>query len=465
MPISQFPGDRNWGYDGVHPYSVQNSYGTPDDLRKLVDECHARGIAVILDMVYNHLGPEGNYVTEMGPYFIEKYHTPWGAALNFDEAHADPIREFFADSAVFFLDKYHIDGLRLDAIHAVFDMGAKHFWQEVTEKIDALSKQKGRHFFTIAESDLNDTKVITPREKGGYGFNSQWMDDFHHALHALLTKEITGYYSDFGKLEHLAKALQEGYVYNGTYSEYRHRKYGNSSSGISGEHFVICTQNHDQVGNRMMGDRMTALLSFEALKLAAAAMLLSPYVPMLFMGEEYGEETPFMYFVSHTDPGLVEAVRKGRKAEFAAFAWMGEAPDPQAEKTFQNSKLQWHLRKEGKHQHMLQWYKQLLQLRKTHPALHTPSKENLKVNIIHKNILTIERWQGSDHLLCFLNFAEEAISFKLEGDNKAWRQIIDTAENQFGGSSSEAPKILQNTDTIYLNPYGVIVFEGGKNTV
>lgn len=459
LPISQFPGNRNWGYDGVHPYSVQNSYGTPDDLRTLIDECHARGIAVILDIVYNHLGPEGNYVTEMGPYFIEKYHTPWGAALNYDEAYADPIRDFFAESAVFFLDKYHFDGLRLDAVHAVFDMGAVHFWQYVTEKIEQLSLLKGKHFFTIAESDLNDTKVISPRERGGWGFDSQWMDDFHHSLHAVLTKETTGYYSDFGGLEHVAKAIQEGYVYNGIYSEYRKRKYGNDSSGYPGEDFVVCIQNHDQVGNRMMGDRITSMLSFEALKLAAATLLLSPYVPMLFMGEEYAEDAPFAYFVSHSDPGLVEAVRKGRKAEFSAFAWMGEAPDPQAEETFLSSKLQWDKRNEGKHLNMLNWYKQLIALRKERPALHNPDKNCLQVSIARQHILVLQRWHQSDDLMCLLNFSDQPVEFWLEGNESIWHQILDSTETRYGGNGSDLPYVLQANTDLPLSPYSVTVYE------
>jgi maltooligosyltrehalose trehalohydrolase len=459
MPISQFPGSRNWGYDGVHPYSVQNSYGTPDDFRQLVDECHARGIAVILDMVYNHLGPEGNYVTEMGPYFINKYHTPWGAALNFDEHYCDPVRDFFAESAVFFLDNYHIDGLRLDAIHAVFDMGAVHFWQYVTEKIEQLSLIKGKRFFTIAESDLNDTKVIRSRETGGWGFDSQWMDDFHHSLHTLLTKEKMGYYADFGSIEHLAKAIQEGYVYNGIYSEYRKRRYGNDSSSHSGEDFVVCIQNHDQVGNRMLGDRITQLLSFEALKLAAATLLLSPYVPMLFMGEEYAEDTPFTYFVSHTDSWLVEAVRNGRKAEFAAFAWLGEAPDPQAEATFQSSILQWYKRNESKHQQMYRWYKQLIQLRKERPALHHPDRNNMQVSIAAQNILVLQRWHESDDLLCLLNFSDLPTEFRLEGNDSIWQQVLDSTDTKFGGTGSDLPYVLQANTRLQLSPCSVTVYE------
>jgi maltooligosyltrehalose trehalohydrolase len=411
-------------------------------------------------MVYNHLGPEGNYVTEFGPYLIDKYHTPWGAALNFDEQHADPIRDFFAHSAVYFLEYFHVDALRLDAIHAVFDMGALHFWQYVNQKIAELSEKVGRPFYTIAESDLNDVKVITPLDKGGWGFGSQWMDDFHHSLHSLLTGEQTGYYEDFGQTEHLAKSLQEGFVYNGTYSGYRKRKYGNSSAQFSGEQFVIYTQNHDQIGNRMLGDRLTKTLSFDALKLAAASMLLSRYVPMLFMGEEYAEDAPFMYFVSHSDPGLVEAVRNGRKAEFSAFAWMGEAPDPQSEKTFLDSKLHWHKKDEGKGKVMLEWYKKLIALRKTHPALHNPAKDAVSVNVLSGKVIAMQRWlENSEYLLCLLNCGNEEVTVPLAAYNGTWHKILDASDKFWGGNGKLLPPIVKVADEIKLQPYNVALFQ------
>ncbi len=460
LPVSQFPGNRNWGYDGVHPYSVQNSYGTPEDFKTLVDACHAKGIAVVLDMVYNHLGPEGNYVTEFGPYFIDKYHTPWGAALNFDEKYADAVRDFFANSAVYFLEHYHVDALRLDAIHAVFDMGALHFWQYVNQKVQELSARVRRPFYTIAESDLNDTKVITPIEKGGWGFSSQWMDDFHHSLHALLTEERTGYYEDFGKLEHLAKSMQEGFVYNGTFSDYRKRKYGNSSAAFPSEQFIVYTQNHDQIGNRMLGDRLTKTLSFEALKVAAASMLLSPYVPMLFMGEEYAEDAPFMYFVSHTDPGLVEAVRKGRKEEFAAFAWMGEAPDPQSEKTFLESKLHWQKRREGKGKCMLEWYKQLIHLRKTRPSLQNTDKKCIRVDTVQNRVIALQRWSGSDdYLLCLLNYSKQEVTVPFSAYNGTWHKVLDASDAFWGGNGQLLPPIVKVSDELKLQPYSVAVYQ------
>jgi maltooligosyltrehalose trehalohydrolase len=329
----------------------------------------------------------------------------------------------------------------------------------VNEKVDAFSIQKGRRFYMIAESDLNDTKVITPREKGGFGFDTQWMDDFHHALHALLTKETTGYYSDFGNIESLAKSIQDGFVHDGYYSEHRKRKFGNSSAGISGEHFVVCTQNHDQVGNRMLGERLSKLVSFEALKVAAATMLVSPYVPMLFMGEEYAEENPFLYFVSHTDPGLVEAVRKGRRAEFAAFSWLGEAPDPQAEATFQQSKLEWNKRNEGKHAQMHQWYKQLIHLRKEHSALHNPDKKCLQVDIIQDKIQAIQRWQTQNNLLCLINYSDQAATFRLEGYQGSWHKLLDGADTAWGGNGKSLPQTIQERDEITMSAFGVAIYK------
>jgi maltooligosyltrehalose trehalohydrolase len=469
MPISQFPGNRNWGYDGVYPYSVQNSYGTPDQFKKLINECHAHGIAVILDVVYNHMGPEGNYLNEYGPYFTDKYHTPWGVALNYDDENCGPVRDFFANNAAYWLENYNLDGLRLDAIHSVYDMGAKHFWQYTNEKVAELSTQTGRKYIMIAESDLNDTKVIAPISERGFGFSTQWMDDFHHALHALLTGEQDGYYSDFGKIEHLVKALQDGFIHGDSYSEYRRRMYGNSSAGISGEKFVICTQNHDQVGNRMLGDRLTTTLSFEALKLAAATMLLSPYVPMLFMGEEYAEEAPFQYFISHTDKDLVEAVRKGRREEFARFAWAGEAPDPQSEETFRACQLQWNKRKQGKHKVMLDWYKELIHLRQTYPALHNPDKKDIRVEVVGNEAILMERWSGSETFLCFINFAQGAAEVILPQDGTYYK-VLDSTEKRWQENGADAgpapeninnegsPKQINSGEIVFLPAFSVILF-------
>ena len=341
MPVAAFPGSRNWGYDGVYPFAVQESYGGPEGLKKLVNACHVKGLAVVLDVVYNHMGPEGNYLNDFGPYFTGKYNTPWGKALNFDDAGCDGTRNFFIQNALMWFREYHIDALRLDAVHAIIDLSAKHFLLELAEAVNELSLETGRKFYLIAESDLNDVQVINPPAKGGFGMDAQWCDDFHHALHALTTGETDGYYEDFGKLEDLEKVFNEAFVYSGIYSAHRKKTFGSNASQHPARQFVVCMQNHDQVGNRMLGERLPALVSFPMLKLAAAAYLLSPYLPMLFMGEEYGETNPFLYFISHTDPELVKAVQEGRKKEFKAFKWAGNIPDPQSEETFLSSCLSW----------------------------------------------------------------------------------------------------------------------------
>jgi maltooligosyltrehalose trehalohydrolase len=339
LPVAQFPGARNWGYDGTYVGAVQNTYGGPLGLKRLVDACHARGLAIVLDVVYNHLGPEGNYISQYGPYFTDRYKTPWGNALNFDGPRSDDVRWFFIHNALQWIDEFHVDALRVDAVHAIVDHSAEPFLQDLTTAVRARAAELGRRVYTIAESDLNDPRVITPREQLGLGFDTQWSDDFHHALHALLTGEQAGYYAGFGKVSDLARVLTDGYLYTGQHSPYRGRKYGLKPQTRDGAQFVVCAQNHDQVGNRMNGERLAALVPREKLRLAAAAVILSPFIPMLFMGEEYGETAPWQYFTSHSDADLIEAVRRGRREEFEEFDWQGEPPDPHDEATFLRSKL------------------------------------------------------------------------------------------------------------------------------
>jgi maltooligosyltrehalose trehalohydrolase len=362
MPVAQFPGTRNWGYDGVLPFAVQHSYGGPSGLQRLVDACHARGLAVILDVVYNHMGPEGNYLGEFAPYFTTKYATPWGPAVNVDDAHSDEVRRFFIDNALEWITDYHVDALRLDAVHGILDTSAKPFLAELAEAVARRAAELRRQVFLIAESDLNDVRMISPVAKGGMGMHAQWTDDFHHSLHALLTREDTGYYGDFGSVTHLAESLRRGYVYRGEFSRYRLRRHGNDPAGARDEQFVICMQNHDQIGNRMNGDRIAALIDYERQKVGAAVVLLSPFLPLLFQGEEYAETNPFPYFIDHSDRKLVEAVRRGRKQEFAAFAWQGEPPDPASATTFDSARM----RRPGGHPHeaMRKFYRHLLQLRR-----------------------------------------------------------------------------------------------------
>jgi maltooligosyltrehalose trehalohydrolase len=355
LPIGQFPGERNWGYDGVYISAAQNSYGGPRALKRMVDAAHQRGMAVVLDVVYNHLGPEGNYLAEYGPYFTDRYKTAWGQALNFDGPHSDEVRWFFIHNALMWVNEFHVDALRVDAVHAIVDHSAEPFLQDLTTAVRAT----GRRVFTIAESDLNDPRVITPRESYGLGFDAQWSDDLHHALHALLTGETAGYYVGYGAASDLARVLETGYLYTGQYSEFRGRKYGAKPDTSDGAQFVVYAQNHDQTGNRMMGERLAALVSPQQMRLAAAVVVLSPFVPMLFMGEEYGETAPFQYFTSHSDPDLIDAVRRGRRQEFEEFQWEGEAPDPHDEETFRRSKLTWQENAE-----IRQHYRELFRIRR-----------------------------------------------------------------------------------------------------
>lgn len=461
MPVAQFSGERNWGYDGVFPFAVQNSYGGPEGPKKLVQACHLHDMAVVLDVVYNHFGPEGNYLGDFCPYFTEKYQTPWGWALNFDDAHSDGVRNFFIENALFWFRDFHLDALRLDAIHAIYDFSAKPFLQELAEKVGDFSEERGRKFFLIAESDLNDVRVIRPRELGGYGIDAQWCDDFHHSLHTLLTREKTGYYIDFGKVEHLTKAFREGFVYAWEYSEYRKRHHGSSSKDRPPWQFIVFSQNHDQVGNRMLGERLSKLVSFEALKLAAGAALLSPYIPLIFMGEEYAEESPFLYFVSHSDPALIAAVREGRKAEFKAFRWPGEPPDPQNPETFFQSKLKWEKRREGKYNCLLEFYRRLIELRQTLSPLTFLSKEEMEVLGFEKEeILLVRRWKGNEEVFIVFNFGDSQRSVDLPVPAGNWRKQLDSEEESWGGKGSFIPGHLQSEGeiTLSLNPKAFILF-------
>ncbi len=464
MPVSQFPGARNWGYDGVYPYAVQNSYGTPDDLKQLINECHKRGLAVILDVVYNHLGPEGNYLRDFGIYFTGKYSTPWGEAINFDDEHSDEVKKYFIDNAIYWFEKFHFDALRLDAVHAIYDMSAKHVLQCLAERTEACSRKHKRKFYLIAESDLNDTRIIKPIELGGYGLDAQWSDDFHHSVHALFTGEKSGYYKDFGGVDHLAKALHEGFVYDGKYSEFRLRSHGNSSRERPAEQFVICTQNHDQVGNRMMGERLTTLVTFDKLKLIAGLMLTSPYIPLIFMGEEYGEDNPFLYFVSHSDPDLVEAVRKGRREEFSEFHARGEAPDPQDEKTFERSRLDHAKKNHGHHKILLNFYKKLLTLRREIPALSILNKDNLDVfGFENDRVLVIHRWKQEDQTLIVFNTKREPVTVKTMANRNKWRIFINSAAREWGGESKTTDDIIHPEDDLTVDGFSFVLLRSVNN--
>ncbi len=456
MPVAQFPGKRNWGYDGVYPFAVQNSYGGPEEFKKLIDHCHRKGIAVILDVVYNHLGPEGNYLADFGPYFTGKYNTPWGKAINFDDAWCDGVRNYFLRNALMWFEDYHIDGLRLDAIHAIKDNGAKHFLKELAEEVHVFNDLVGRNHYLIAESDLNDAMVITPWSHGGYGIDAQWCDDFHHALHAYLTGESQGYYQDFGTIEDLEKAVHNAFVYDWKYSSFRKKTFGNNPQERLSKQFMVYSQNHDQVGNRMKGERLSVLVPFNEQKLAAGAVLMSHYIPMLFMGEEYGEKKPFRYFVDHHDEKLVEAIKKGRKRDFRAFGWNNEPPDPKAAETFEKSCLSWKSENE-KAQQMLNFYKGLIRIKKEIDA--SPLIQ-VKENMVgrHEELMIMLHRLSNKVVLAFLNFGDQAIEYNMPGTALVYKNIIDSEDPVFGGEKAHVKEINAG-EIVAFKPYSVVVFE------
>jgi maltooligosyltrehalose trehalohydrolase len=462
MPVAQFPGTRNWGYDGVFPFAVQHSYGGSCGLKRLVNACHQRGLAVILDVVYNHIGPEGNCLSHFGPYFTQRYRTPWGPAINFDDANSDEVRYFFISNALEWITDYHIDALRLDAVHSILDHSALNILEEMSNAVRERAISLNRRVYLIAESALNDTRIIQPTGLGGYGLDAQWNDDFHHSLHTLLTSEREGYYVDFGDFQHMAQAFSEGFVYSGRYSVNRRRRHGNSSRGIPPVRFVVYAQNHDQIGNRMMGERLTELVSFEQHKLAAGAVLLSPFVPLLFMGDEYGETAPFQYFVSHSDTQLIEAVRRGRIEEFAAFNWKDEPPDPQDVKTFERSKLNHSLKAEPRHRVLLAFHEELIRLRKSLPALSSLSKDKMDVvSFDEDSVLVVRRWSGMNEVFLVFNFSRNPVSEFESIPQGAWQKRLDSSDTRWMGTGITAPAGIETPmrSGLTLQPHGVLLYE------
>ncbi|MFD0998587.1 malto-oligosyltrehalose trehalohydrolase [Ohtaekwangia kribbensis] len=457
MPVAQFPGERNWGYDGVFPFAVQHSYGGAKDLQHLVNVCHNQGIAVVLDVVYNHFGPEGNYVHQYAPYFTDKYKTPWGMAVNFDDAWCDGVRHYFIENALMWFRDFHVDALRLDAVHAIKDFSPVHILREIHSYTDSLIRQQQRNHYMVVELDLNDTRYINSVDKGGYGMDAQWIDEFHHALRVTAGGEGTGYYSDFEGVKHLAKAYCDAYVYDGIYSTHRHRKFGVKAAEHPGSQFIVFSQNHDHIGNRMLGERTSVLVSFEMQKLLAGAVLVSPYIPLLFMGEEYGETNPFLYFVSHGDPELVENVRKGRKAEFAAFHIADEAPDPQAEETFAKSKLQWDLPEKDHHKILFDYYRALIALRRQLPALHRLDRKQLEVSHSEANkTLQLHRWHNNQHVLCLMNFSNAPQTISVTTGQR-WKRVFDSADPQWSGPAASAD-LLTNISVLTLQPESIVIY-------
>ncbi len=443
MPVAQFPGRRNWGYDGVHPYAPQMSYGGPDGLRRLVDAAHRTGLGVFLDVVYNHLGPEGNYLSEFGPYFTDRYTTPWGPAVNFDGADSDEVRRYFIDNALYWVTEYQIDGLRLDAVHAIFDFSARHILEEIASAVHAEAEALGRRIHVIAESDLNDPRLVRPLERGGYGLDGTWSDDFHHAIHVALTGERRGYYVDFSDIEQVTKAYRDRFVLDGTYSHYRRRRHGAPATDLPADRFVVFIQNHDQVGNRARGERLSQLVTFEQRKLAAAILLLSPYVPLIFMGEEYGESNPFFYFVDHGDPGLNEAVREGREREFAGFDWSLPIPEPAAEATFRASVLDPGRADRSPHRELLALYRDLIQQRRSEPALR-PGAATLAVEADVEAGWLASRYRTSERrLVSLFNLLAMPATANLDMHRGRWIRLIATDDECYGGVGSlSQPEIV-----------------------
>jgi len=461
MPVAQFPGGRNWGYDGVHPFAVQNSYGGPAGLKRLVDAAHGRGLAVVLDVVYNHIGPEGNYLAEFGHYFTERHHTPWGAAVNFDDRDSDEVRRYFIENALQWIDEFHIDALRLDAVHAIFDASARPFLQELADAVRLEGERLNRRVYTIAESSLGDPLLISPKEVGGCGIDGQWCDDLHHAIRTEVTDEQSGYYADYRGFEDIVKAYRDGFVQDGGYSEYRGRRHGSSARHIDPIKLVVCSQNHDQVGNRLMGERLTELVSFEQLKLAAAVVILSPNQPMLFMGEEYAETAPFQFFVSHTDPGLVEAVREGRKAEFARFDWQSEPPDPQAEATFERCKLNHGLAAEGQHRVLREYYKRLIVLRTSESPLAFPARERMDVAALEPvRAMMVRRWSAQGEVLTLMHFGSQPANATARIPRGVWTKVLDSADAEWNGPGTTLPDRIESSGEarLQLMPHSAVVY-------
>ncbi len=429
LPVAAFPGRHGWGYDGVHLYAVHEPYGGPEAFARFVDACHARSLGVVVDVVYNHLGPSGNYLGRFGPYFTDRHATPWGAAVNLDDDGAYEVRRWIVDNARMWLRDYHVDGLRLDAVHALVDDSALHLLEELAGEVDALAAELNRPLFLIAESDLNDPRLVTPVEAGGYGLSAQWSDDFHHALHTLLTGEGQGYYADFAAqpYEALRRTLTRAYFHDGTWSSFRGRRHGRpvDAHRTRGYRFLGYLQDHDQVGNRALGERISATMSAGRVRIGAALVLTSPFTPMLFMGEEWAASTPWQYFTDHQEPDLAEAVRQGRRREFAEHGWAeGDVPDPQDSATVRRSTLDWAEPGREPHAATLRWYRELLALRRAHPELTDPRLERTDVSYDDQAGWLVVR-RGDVRVVC--NLAREAQQVPIDVPGSAVLLASDAA--------------------------------------
>jgi maltooligosyltrehalose trehalohydrolase len=417
MPVASFAGEFGWGYDGVDLFAAHEPYGGPDGLKRFVNAAHSKGLAVLLDVVYNHFGPVGNYAGKFGPYLTKSHRTPWGGAVNLEEAWSHQVRRFFSDNALMWMRDFHIDGLRIDAVHAFIDRSAIHFLEQLAEETAALGDVLGRSLVLIAESSLNDPRIVTPRESGGFGFDAQWSDDFHRALFAVLDPGTRfGYYADFGSLRQLAKALEKTFVFDGIYSRFRRRSHGRPAAHLSQHRFLGYIQNHDQVGNRVNGDRIGQIAGTDRAKIAAAIVLLAPFVPMLFQGEEWAASSPFQYFADNGDSAIARSVSEGRRREFAAFGLYPESiPAPASRETFERSKLNWNELAQPAHAEMLDWYRRLIRLRRSTPALNNGEPGNTSVSFSEADKwLCIKR--GNVKTMC--NLGASDFSFALCKDDQ-----------------------------------------------
>ncbi|MGH8996405.1 MAG: malto-oligosyltrehalose trehalohydrolase [Acidimicrobiales bacterium] len=465
LPISQFAGARNWGYDGVLPFSVQDTYGGPAALQRFVDECHGRGLAVILDVVYNHIGPVGNVLGDFGPYFTERYTTAWGPALNFDGRGSDHVRAYFLATVTQWFVDFHVDALRLDAIHSIVDGTATPFLAELTALSAHLAERLGRPCPLIAESADNDPWVVTPRAAAGLGMDAQWNDDFHHALHGALTGERMGYYVDFGQLDDLARAINGGFTLQGEHSEYRGRRHGAPSGFLEPERFVIFAQNHDQIGNRPRGERLSTLVELDRQRLAAALVLLAPGVPLLFMGEEYGETAPFPYFVDHRDETLNRAVREGRAAEMRHFGFDQEPLDPVAQSTFAAAVPDRSLSRAGSHRALLELHRRLIAVRRREPALARSGRSEVAASVAGP-VLTLSRRHPDGGIAALFNVSGSPTTIAMPAlatgaappGQVSWRRLLDSADPDLGGQGKTAPEVCHPGEPLELGPWAFCLY-------
>ena len=443
MPVAEFSGDRGWGYDGVDLFAPHHAYGGPTGLKRLVDACHAHGLGAVLDVVYNHLGPVGNFLSEFGPYFSDRYRTAWGTAFNFDGPGSDEVRRFIVDNALMWIRDYHFDGLRLDAVHAIVDHSPLNILEQLALEVDELGEDLHRQTFLIAESDANDPRLVRSRDVGGHGLDGVWSDDWHHALHGVLTGERAGYYQDFGSLEMLGKALRQAWGYDGVWSARRQRTRGRKATGVASHSFVIAAQNHDQVGNRATGDRLAGLVDEGRLKIAATLLLLAPFTPMLFQGEEWAASSPFLYFTNHSDPEVGNAVREGRRREFAAFGWdPDQIPDPQDASTFERSRLNWNELEEPFHRRMLDWHRAMIGLRKGISRPQDQAGHGVHVQV--------------DDELSRIEFARDAISVHINLGEDDWQVPLSEGMHLLIASD---PSTRPSGGTLCLPPSSVAILE------